>query len=110
MINNQDVKGARKLLSIDLDDLPAELLKATKTQIGLAWHGSMRYVTKTTLKFLTNDEGYRHELIVKEMCRRGFQTFGGCLANYTEDELDKISNELSLQLEKMRAEQKRQPQ
>lgn len=93
-----DIEAARKLLSISLDNLPTALQEATKTQIGLAQQAAIKHITATTLASLTDDEGYRYELIVKEMSNRGFQTFAGCLATYTAEDLDKITNELSLQL------------
>lgn len=93
-----DIEAARKLLSISLDNLPAALQKATKAQIGLAQQAAIKHITATTLAAITDDEGYRYELITKEMSRRGFQTFAGCLASYTAEDLNKITNELSLQL------------
>ena len=90
-----DIEVARKLLSISLDNLPTALQEATKTQLGLAQQAAIKHITATTLAALSNDDGYRYELITKEMSRRGFQIFAGCLASYTAEDLNKITNELS---------------
>lgn len=90
----QDIEEARKLLSISLDDLPTALQEATKAQIGLAQQAAIRSISRTTLAMLSDDEGYRYELITKEMSRRGFQSFAGCLAGLEADELDQIIEEL----------------
>lgn len=93
-----DIEAARELLIVDLDKLPVKLKRATEAQIGLAQQGLIRHVIKTTLQKLTEDEGYRYELIVKEMSGRGFINFGGCLSDLSKDELDNIIDYLSLQL------------
>lgn len=93
-----DIEATRKLLSISLDDLPTALQEATNPQIGLAQQAAMKHIMATRLAALSTDDGYRYELITKEMSRRGFQTFAGCLADFPAKDLDKITDELSLQL------------
>ena len=67
------------IMQTDVDELQPVLDTATVREIALAWDESMTRMADAGANKYPNKEHYRHELIVKEMSKRGFINFGGCL-------------------------------
>lgn len=69
----------KAIMQTDVDELQPVLDTATVREIALAWDESMTRMADAGASKYPNKEHYRHELIVKEMSKRGFINFGGCL-------------------------------
>lgn len=66
------------IMQTDVDELQPILDTATVREIALAWDESMARMADVGANKYPPKEHYRHELIVKEMSKRGFINFGGC--------------------------------
>lgn len=84
-MTQQDIAEAKQLLSgIQEKDLPAELKEASIKQIALAQQAAAHYIGTHKVNHVNEPFLYRYELIVKEMCDRGFIQFAGCFDESNE--------------------------
>ena len=67
------------IMQTDVDELQPILDTATVREIALAWDESTAKMADVGANKYPPKEHYRHELIVKEMSKRVFINFGGCL-------------------------------
>jgi len=74
-----EARNVEMIFSTSVDKLQPVLDSATIREIGLAWNESMARMLDVGVLKYPRSELYRHELIDKEMMKRGFENFGGCL-------------------------------
>ena len=67
------------IMQTDVDELQPVLDTATVREIALAWDESTARMAEVGANKYPPKEHYRHELIVKELSKRCFINFGGCL-------------------------------